>query len=75
MMLMVIEKPKWETITNLYNSLEEWYFDRTTYHLCGAIIHLTDLNISTILKQAKDSVTKQEFRNKLRSILKGFFYY
>lgn len=68
------DKPKWDTITNLYNSLEEWYFDRTTYHLCGAIIHLTENNISDILEKAKKSITKQEFRNELRNILKKFFY-
>jgi uncharacterized protein with ParB-like and HNH nuclease domain len=68
------EKPQWETITNLYNSLEEWYFDRTTYHLCGAIIHLTNNNISAILTEAKESLTKQEFRNKLRKKLKDYFF-
>jgi len=67
-------KSRWEKITDLYNKLEEWYFDRNTYHLCGAIIHLTNENLSKVTSYAKDSVTKQEFRNKLRDKLKHFFF-
>lgn len=68
-----VEKPKWESIINLYNGLEEWYFDRTSYHLAGAIIHLTNFNISKILDTARKANSKTSFRNKLREILLNHF--
>lgn len=70
---IVKDKLSWDKITTLYNSLEEWFFDRTSYHLTGAIIHLTNFNISKILKTAEESDSKKTFRNKLRSILLDFF--
>lgn len=63
-------KPNWGSITQIYNSLEEWFFDRTSYHLVGAIIHLTNFNISKILEKAKESNTKIKFRNELRKLLR-----
>jgi len=69
-----VEKPQWDDLINLYNSLEEWFYDRTTYHLCGAIIHLTSFSTSKILEAAKKAKTKIEFRNSLREILKIFFF-
>lgn len=68
-----LERPKWEQITILYNNLEEWFFDRTTYHLTGAIIHLTNFNISKILEEAKKAESKSDFRNRLKDILKTHF--
>lgn len=66
-------KPNWSKITQLYNNLEEWFFDRTSYHIIGAIIHLTHLNISTVLEIAKEADTKTAFRNQLRHLLKEEF--
>ncbi|MCX8524689.1 DUF262 domain-containing protein [Chryseobacterium formosus] len=66
-------KPNWSKITQLYNGLEEWFFDRTSYHLIGAIIHLTNFNISTILEKAQESSTKVKFRNELRKLLGNEF--
>lgn len=63
----------WGEITVLYNSLEEWFFDRTTYHLAGAIIHLTGCSIKKVLEVAVQSSSKIDFRNKLRGILLDFF--
>jgi len=68
------KKPQWDEITNLYNSLEEWFYDRTSYHLCGAIIHLTSNSTSEILEKAKKARTKTEFKNSLREILKNTFF-
>ncbi|CAG2534039.1 Protein of unknown function DUF262 [Maribacter dokdonensis] len=68
------EQPQWSEIADLYNKVEEWYFDRTTYHLCGAIIHLTSLNTRKILSIANASDTKAQFRNKLREFLNTHFY-
>lgn len=67
------DKPNWENITTLYNSLEEWFFDRTSYHLTGAIIHLTNFNIEKILETAEEADSKIAFRNLLRDILKNHF--
>jgi uncharacterized protein with ParB-like and HNH nuclease domain len=67
------DKPNWESITTLYNSLEEWFFDKTCYHLTGAIIHLTNFNIKKILETAKESDSKIAFRNNLKDILKNHF--
>lgn len=66
-------KPDWANITQLYNNLEEWFFDRTSYHLVGTIIHLTDFNISKVLDIANESSTKTIFRNKLRGLLSDEF--
>jgi len=68
-----IKKPQWNDIIGLYNGLEEWYFDRTSYHLIGAIIHLTKNNISQVIKDAKKSDNKIQFRNSLRDTIKLFF--
>lgn len=64
------EKPNWSKIMQLYNSLEEWFFDRTSYHLIGAIIHLTNSTSGVILEKSKEATSKTEFRNKLRQLLK-----
>ena len=66
-------KPDWANITQLYNNLEEWFFDRTSYHLIGTIIHLTDFNISKVLEIANKSSTKTVFRNKLRGLISDEF--
>lgn len=66
-------KPDWANITQLYNNLEEWFFDRTSYHLIGTIIHLTDFNISKVLEIANESSTKTVFRNKLRGLISEEF--
>lgn len=66
-------KPDWANITQLYNNLEEWFFDRTSYHLIGTIIHLTDFNISKVLEMANESSTKTVFRNKLRGLISDEF--
>jgi len=66
-------KPNWSKITQLYNGLEEWFFDRTSYHLIGAIIHLTSFNISIVLEKAQESSTKAKFRNELRKLLGNEF--
>jgi|26BtaG_2_1085354.scaffolds.fasta_scaffold00259_2 uncharacterized protein with ParB-like and HNH nuclease domain len=66
-------KPDWANITQLYNNLEEWFFDRTSYHLIGTIIHLTNFNISKVLEIANNSSTKTVFRNKLRGLISDEF--
>src|SRR5690554_3041308 len=66
-------KPDWADITQLYNNLEEWFFDRTSYHLVGTIIHLTEFNISKVLEIANNSSTKTVFRNKLRGLISDEF--
>tara|TARA_R110001592_G_scaffold103051_1_gene290386 strand:- start:10331 stop:12181 length:1851 start_codon:yes stop_codon:yes gene_type:complete len=67
------KKPQWKDIVGLYNGLEEWYFDRTSYHLIGAIIHLTNSNISEVINDAKKSDNKIQFRNTLRDTINSFF--
>ena len=66
-------KPKWQNIVGIYNSLEEWYFDRTSFHLVGAIIHLTKSKISDVVRMAKDSDDKLDFRNRLRKRIRSDF--
>lgn len=66
-------KPDWANITQLYNNLEEWFFDRTLYHLVGTIIHLTEFNISKVLEMANASSTKTIFRNTLRGFISDEF--
>lgn len=66
-------KPQWQKIVGLYNGLEEWYFDRTSYHLIGAIIHLTKNNISQVIDDANKSDNKIQFRNSLRDTIRLFF--
>lgn len=67
------KKPEWQKITGLYNGLEEWYFDRTSYHLVGAVIHLTNNNILSILETAKKAENKTQFCNHLRDKIKFYF--
>lgn len=67
------DKPKWQKIVGLYNSLEEWYFDRTSFHLVGAIIHLTKSTISDVVKKAEESGDKLDFRNRLRKRIRTEF--
>lgn len=67
------EKPKWQDIIGLYNGLEEWYLDRTSFHLVGAIVHLTKKKISDIVKAAENSDNKIMFRNSLRKIVRSHF--
>jgi hypothetical protein len=67
------EVPKWESITQLYNGLEEWFHDRSTYHLIGTIIHVTNINISNILEIAEKAESKIKFRNDLRDTIRTFF--
>ncbi|MDD3323101.1 MAG: DUF262 domain-containing protein [Paludibacter sp.] len=67
------KKPEWQKITGLYNGLEEWYFDRTSYHLVGAVIHLTNNNIFSILETAKKAENKTHFCNLLRDKIKSYF--
>lgn len=67
------KKPSWQRITGLYNGLEEWFFDRTSYHLVGAVIHLTNNNILNILETAKIAENKIHFCNLLRDKIKSCF--
>ncbi|MBZ0197348.1 MAG: DUF262 domain-containing protein [Ignavibacteriaceae bacterium] len=68
-----LDKPDWGRITQLYNNLEEWFFDRTSYHLVGTIIHLTDYNLSKVLEIAERASTKTMFRDNLRKLINEEF--
>ena len=68
------DKPKWRTLTSLYNQLEEWYHDRATYHLMGAVVHLTETSVHEIIVNYQKSSKKDELDDYLKGILRQKFY-
>lgn len=68
------EKPEWRSLATLYNLLDEWYHDRETYHLMGAVVHLTTKTIHTVLEEYRYSSKKNQLKNYLKQILKDEFF-
>lgn len=68
------EKPEWRSLATLYNLLDEWYHDRETYHLMGAVVQLTSKTIHTVLKDYKSTNKKYELKSYLKKILKEEFF-
>lgn len=67
-------KPEWRNLSGLYNQLEEWYNNRETYHLMGAVVHLTNTSIHDVIKKYKQSSNKEALNDYLKSILKQEFF-
>jgi hypothetical protein len=67
------KKPEWRNLSALYNQLEEWYNNRETYHLLGAVVHLTDKSVNEIVEKYKEKSNKEELNNYLMQILKNEF--
>ncbi|MGV4413716.1 DUF262 domain-containing protein [Chryseobacterium sp. T1] len=67
-------QPEWRSLATLYNLLDEWYQDRETYHLMGAVVHLTTKTIHTVLKEYRNSNKKSELKFYLKEILKEEFF-
>lgn len=68
------EKPEWKNLSSLYNQLEEWYNNRETYHLMGAVVHLTDASIHKVIEEYKTKSNKEALNHYLREILKQKFF-
>lgn len=68
------EKPEWRSLATLYNLLDEWYHDRETYHLMGAVVHLTSKTIHTVLESYRTSSKKNELKDYLKNILREEFF-
>ncbi|MFZ4263829.1 DUF262 domain-containing protein [Sphingobacterium sp. HJSM2_6] len=68
------EKPEWRSLATLYNLLDEWYHDRETYHLMGAVVHLTSKTIHAVLNEYRSSNKKDELKNYLKEILREEFF-
>ncbi|WP_417558590.1 DUF262 domain-containing protein [Mesoflavibacter zeaxanthinifaciens] len=62
----------WKDITRLFFSIKEWFDERTTYHLVGFILYARIRNLDELLTFFKDSISKQEFQNKLRNEIKSY---
>ena len=67
-------KPEWRNLSGLYNQLEEWYQNRETYHLMGAVVHLTSTSIHEVIKKYKQSSNKDALNSYLKEILKQEFF-
>lgn len=68
------EKPEWRNLSSLYNLLDEWFNNRETYHLMGAVVHLTGETIHNVLLTYNQSHKKEALNNYLRSVLRKEFY-
>lgn len=68
------EKPEWRNLSSLYNLLDEWFNDRETYHLMGAVVHLTSETIHNVIKTYNQSHKKEALNNYLKSVLIKEFY-
>jgi len=68
------EKPEWRSLATLYNLLDEWYNDRETYHLMGAVVHLTSKTIHAVLESYRTSSKKNELKDYLKKILREEFF-
>ena len=55
---------EWLKIKKVFMVLEEWFNDRSLYHLIGYLIHQGH-DIKDIFKTRDDSVSKSDFRTKL----------
>ena len=55
---------EWLKIKQAFMMLEEWFEDRTLYHIVGFLIHQR-VSISALREMSKD-ITKSEFEQKLR---------
>lgn len=67
-------KPDWKKLSSLYNQLEEWYNNRETYHLMGAVVHLTDASIHKVIDEYNSKSNKEALNQYLREILKQKFF-
>ena len=68
------QKPDWRKLSSLYNQLEEWYNNRETYHLMGAVVHLTDASIHKVIEEYKTKANKEALNQYLREILQQKFF-
>lgn len=62
----------WSAIKELFYQLQDWYEDRSFYHLIGYIIYAKLKTIREIRKKA-ESCGKKEFKEKLIVIIKNEF--
>lgn len=67
-------KPDWRSLSTLYNLLEEWFSNRETYHLMGAVVHLTSITVHDIVTNFKKSFKKKELNEYLKEVLRSQFY-
>ncbi|ABQ05717.1 DUF262 domain-containing protein [Flavobacterium johnsoniae] len=68
------KKPEWRNLSSLYSQLEEWFNNRETYHLLGALVHLTNKSVHDIIVKYKEKSNKEELNNYLRQILVEEFF-
>ena len=67
-------KPEWRNLSGLYNQLEEWYHNRETYLLMGAVVHLTNTSVHDVIKNYRLSSNKDALNSYLKDILKQEFF-
>lgn len=62
----------WLAVKDLFERLQEWYDDRTVYHLIGFVVS-TGITSITKLTELNNLYTKKQFREKLQGIIKNHF--
>ncbi len=63
----------WLSIKKYFQTFEEWFKDREFYHLIGYLI-TSGYSVSTLIAESKN-YTKTEFKERLRSKIKGVVNY
>lgn len=64
----------WRDVNSYFLMFKEWYEDRELFHLIGYITTTGIKNLETIIQLYRDKkLTKSDFRNKLKEIIKEDF--
>jgi hypothetical protein len=66
------QKLDWQEVKNLYDRLQEWYEERSIYHLVGFIVTRGFSTIPALIKLSKDK-GKRAFREELVKIIRKRF--
>lgn len=68
------DKPEWRSLSSLYNQLDEWYNFRETYHLMGAVVHLTNTSVHKVINHYIEQSNKKTLNKYLKEVLKDEFF-
>lgn len=66
------EKLVWSNVNELFNQLDEWYYDRELYHLIGFLVYAGIKSIAEISTSYNQAINKIEFKNKLKGLIQEF---
>lgn len=58
-------------VVRFYNTMADWYEDKEIYHLLGFIGEHIEKDINTIWSIWEENTTRQDFKNKLKQIIKN----